>query len=765
MNCVFKISCKRIHVLFALIIALCMLCTSASHAYANDVIDLGAGNEDIESIVAQEYQYIARGAWGSCLWEINKEGKLIIAPGNGESQHGKMSSPWIDYGQSIKLIWFMSAGGQKVVLQDSADYLLSGLTNVTGIDLEGLEFNNVTSAAHMFDNCVSLCHVINMNIDTSHINNMSYMFNKCEALFDIDFNRMDTSNVTDMSYMFCMCGQIDENIISGLNMSKVDNIESMFEYCKSIDNIDFQTLGLTKVTGIANVFKGCSNLESVALHGVDTSNVSAMQGMFLGCNLLKNVDVSMLDTSSVYTMEAMFQDCSSLENLDLSMLNTSNLINAYGMCSGCSNLNKANVSNWDTSKLQNIGGMFTNCFKLAWLDLSHWNTASVTNARYLFNGCQSLESLDLSGWDTRGINNAQSMFANCKCLATFTIGTTYTIKNTNMFPNATSSNGMWWSMHDKEWYTKDQIVSSRKNVADTYTAVSGEGHKTSINNATIMLEINEYAWTGEGITPAPKVMYNGMTLAMGKDYALSYANNVKVGTNTAVVTITGLGSYTGSKSLHFSITYDNSFKDVTAKTAHVEDIIWTSINGISTGFPDGTFRPRSSVARADMAAFLFRLACKWGLVDKSWRAPMKMTTYIDDVSDTTPHVREIRWLVSTGISKGWVFERGGYEFTRFRPYSTVARQDMAAFLYRLAELAAKGGASSAWTADADAKTMFRDVDAQNANNHHNEVWWLAQTGVSEGWTVDGGKREFRGLQNVARQDMAAFLHRVDSLGN
>ena len=88
---------------------------------------------------------------------------------------------------------------------------------------------------------------------------------------------------------------------------------------------------------------------------------------------------------------------------------------------------------------------------------------------------------------------------------------------------------------------------------------------------------------------------------------------------------------------------------------------------------------------------------------------------------------------------------------------------MAAFLFRLAKLVEIGDASDTWTANREAQGRFRDVDAKDAYNHHTEVWWLAQTGVSLGWDVGSGMREFRGMQAVARQDMAAFLHRFDEL--
>ena len=59
-----------------------------------------------------------------------------------------------------------------------------------------------------------------------------------------------------------------------------------------------------------------------------------------------------------------------------------------------------------------------------------------------------------------------------------------------------------------------------------------------------------------------------------------------------------------------------------------------------------------------------------------------MKRYFSDVDKDTPHASEIWWLGSSGISTGWAEADG----TRtFRPYSTLARADMAAFMHRMVE--------------------------------------------------------------------------------
>ncbi len=125
------------------------------------------------------------------------------------------------------------------------------------------------------------------------------------------------------------------------------------------------------------------------------------------------------------------------------------------------------------------------------------------------------------------------------------------------------------------------------------------------------------------------------------------------------------------------------FPDVSATTPHAEDITWLAENGISTGFPDGTFRGGDAVTRQDMAAFLRRLARLMG--DESAAEDKAYTCSFKDVTDATPHADDIAWLAETGISTG-------YPDNTFRGMAPVCRQDMAAFLRRLAAREGVGGA-------------------------------------------------------------------------
>lgn len=187
---------------------------------------------------------------------------------------------------------------------------------------------------------------------------------------------------------------------------------------------------------------------------------------------------------------------------------------------------------------------------------------------------------------------------------------------------------------------------------------------------------------------------------------------------------------------------DFSFGDVGSDLDHADDISWLATKGVTMGWNNGdgsySFRPYKDVARADMAAFLYRLAGS-----PEYSAPA--SSPFADVTSETPHYTEICWLADQGISEGWT-ERDGSK--TFRPYNNVARADMAAFLYRLA-------GSPTYTAS---NPSFDDVDTKTA--HYKEICWLAEWGITRGWQEKDGSCTFRPFNSVARADMAAFLHRI-----
>lgn len=190
-----------------------------------------------------------------------------------------------------------------------------------------------------------------------------------------------------------------------------------------------------------------------------------------------------------------------------------------------------------------------------------------------------------------------------------------------------------------------------------------------------------------------------------------------------------------------------AFTDVNEDTSHAQDIWWLAAKGISTGYPDGTFKGQDTVVRQDMAAFLYRLAGSPAYTPS--QADKKQFV---DVTEKTPHAREIWWMASIGLTQG-------YGDGTFRPQNAVTRADMAAFMRRFYKAFSQHDQFRNWTPSSKAKQRFLDVNS--ATNKCEDIWWLGATGISLGFA----DARFDSTGSVVRQDMAAFLHRLNSRAN
>ena len=116
---------------------------------------------------------------------------------------------------------------------------------------------------------------------------------------------------------------------------------------------------------------------------------------------------------------------------------------------------------------------------------------------------------------------------------------------------------------------KDYTISYENNVnAGTATlvirGVNGSGHtgvlrmNFTIAPQTVAKKVKgkvlqkKILYTGAELKPSFSLTYNKMTLTAGKDYQVSYANNIAKGTGQIIVT--GQGNYTGKQIIKFKIT-------------------------------------------------------------------------------------------------------------------------------------------------------------------------------------------------------------------
>lgn len=188
-----------------------------------------------------------------------------------------------------------------------------------------------------------------------------------------------------------------------------------------------------------------------------------------------------------------------------------------------------------------------------------------------------------------------------------------------------------------------------------------------------------------------------------------------------------------------------SFVDVSSERSSpyfsefASEIGWLASTGISTGWwtPAGSeYRPFLPITRDAMAAFLYRYAGS-----PAYTPPMN-SPFVDLTMDN-PFYLEISWLASTGLSTGWDVGGGAREF---RPYASITRDAMAAFLYRFSGATAGSGTG-------------QFVDVPPGTPFQLEIAWLAGLGITAGYDAPGGAMQFRPGASITRDAMAAFLSR------
>lgn len=136
--------------------------------------------------------------------------------------------------------------------------------------------------------------------------------------------------------------------------------------------------------------------------------------------------------------------------------------------------------------------------------------------------------------------------------------------------------------------------------------------------------VGEQLYTGKAIKPAVMIMDGGYQLKKGKDYTITYKNNIKIG--TATITVKGLGKYTGSVKKTFSIVaiksddiqvFNINMAEIVNKNVH---LTWRksgnkhcdSIQILRSDKENGTYSVIATVSKSDVTGSLMN-----GYIDKT----------------------------------------------------------------------------------------------------------------------------------------------------
>ena len=480
-------------------------------------------------------------------------------------------------------------------------------SSLKSLDLSPLDTSNAWNMSSMFYGCSSLASLDLSSFDTSGATKMSSMFYYCSSLKSLDLSAFDTSRVADMSSMFCGCSSLQSLDLSGLDTSSAEDMSSMFSGCSKLSSLDLSAFDTSKVTGMSSMFYNCSSLSSLDLSAFDTSKVTGMGGMFEGCSSLQSLDLSAFDTSKVTGMAGMFEGCSSLQSLDLSGLDTSNVEYMAWMFYGCSSLQSLDLSGLDASNVWNMSSMFYGCSSLSSLDLSSFDTSKVVYMDNMFDGCSALRKVTLGekfsfeapdashrGYlpapEGDSLTGMWLSSADGKAYAPDAVPDNVAATYTAQVSQAkVDISGALVSDIPDSVYTGaaiepaievayggerlaegvDYTVSYSNNVYAGEATVTVRGVGGYSGEATRTFEIAPAAmdWgmvsgvpaemtaTGSQLAPEPVVTFNGERLVEGRDYIVSYGDNVEPGVGAGSVTVSAVegGNFTGSVTVYFDI--------------------------------------------------------------------------------------------------------------------------------------------------------------------------------------------------------------------
>ncbi|HAK1611577.1 TPA: BspA family leucine-rich repeat surface protein [Listeria monocytogenes] len=306
-------------------------------------------------------------------------------------------SAWNSYLKSIKHIEIEEAtltGNFELYFRDT------GFPALESVRIEQCNLSGVTSFDSAFYSSKTLKEVIIRDNDyptAPSLLTTEGMFKNCSNLTELDLSGLDTSAVTTMRDMFYSCSALEELDVSHFDTSSVTNMRCMFQRSELLE-LDVSNFDTSSVTNMYSMFADCELLEKLDLSHFDTSSVTDMRAMFNNCQSLEKLDVSNFDTSSVTNMNSMFSNCPNLGKLEVSNFDTSSVTDMRLMFQNCASLEALDVSNFDTSSVTNMSSMFLTCTSLEELDLSNFDTSSVNDMRLMFQNCTALKSLYLDNF-------------------------------------------------------------------------------------------------------------------------------------------------------------------------------------------------------------------------------------------------------------------------------------------------------------------------------------------------------------------------------
>ena len=424
-------------------------------------------------LTAGTYVSVETGTWGTSPYTFD-ENTGVLTIGTGELS-GYKESPWYANEKvDAKAIKKIVLSG-KIVAPENARLLFSGngdLKNVTEIEgLSQLDTSNVTAMDFMFSGMSSVTSLDVSGFDTSNVTDMHSMFSGMSSVTSLDVSGFDTSNVTKMYYMFSGMSNLTSLDVSNFNTSNVKDMDFMFKGMSSVTSLDLSGFDTSNVTTMKDMFadtplkklilgdtfkfvngqgaltsawkredgKGKAYTAEDFMKNYGTGDLTA--GTYVSAtgwwgtspyNFDKNTGTLTIEAGELSGYEESpwnsgTVDLEAIKKIVLSgkVVAPENSKFLFSTSAGGKDLTNVTeiegLSQMDTSNVTDMTAMFKGMGSITSLDLSNFDTSKVTDMDRMFNGMGSVKSLDVSGFDTSNVTTMQDMFKDTP-LAKLTLG-------------------------------------------------------------------------------------------------------------------------------------------------------------------------------------------------------------------------------------------------------------------------------------------------------------------------------------------------------
>lgn len=724
-------------------------------------------------------------AWnqnGTCIWNIDENGRLTVKPTTSESGELYSSCPWRDEKSRIKTVYFEKG----VVAPKSMDSMFCDCKALISADLGNLDTSRATGMDYLFEGCSLLERVSLSNVDTSNVTSMVAMFSNCFSLKSLDLSSFDTSNVTSM--------------------------RGMFNGCRAIESLDLSAFDTSSVTDMDLMFFSCYRLLDLNVSSFDTSNVRDMEDMFFDCRSLVSLDLSSFDTSSTTAMRSMFGGNCAIALLSVTFGEKFSFCGSSGsrLCALPSIISEGRTGLWVSSA---DGKAYAP-------DEIPNNVAATYTAQVKSEVPKTSISESMFAVDTRAKTYTGSPIEPSVSSGSLQQGTDYDVsyrenvnagEGTILITGAGNYTGqVTYSFRidpiqvDAPKAAADLVYSGAEQVgvapSDDYEVAGGSATNAGDYEAAASLKDKKnYVWagkdgsddlkiswsiakavlvssmvsgvpssieaTGSQLAPKPIVTFKGKTLAQGADYSLSYGENVSPGKGSVTVTAIGGGNFTGSATVEFDI----EKKAEPAPEPQRFAVIYHLDGGANATDNPATYMAGTAVPLADPtkegfefqgwyadAEFTVRVteipADASGDVElwAKWKEQKPAPVFTDvDYSDTSWYGDAVSYVASKGLITG-------YSGTAlFGVGDVLTRAQLATILWRNAcpdEYASYDPETAVDTTgiDGSADGMYYTAAAN----------WAVRNGVITGFDREDGSKDFAADENVSFEQLVTILSRL-----